>query len=94
MREGSYLEIEEGMPVLGRDEEELGLVEEVLEDDGSGIFVGLVLRAGGLFGRSVLLPGDRIDRLHDGVVYANAAAADLEPYTSPEELMHEREAAR
>ncbi len=34
MKEGSYLEIEEGMPVLGRAEEDIGMVEEVLEDEG------------------------------------------------------------
>jgi uncharacterized protein YrrD len=94
MKEGSYLEIEAGMPVVGRGDEEIGMVAEVLEDEGSGIFVGLVVSAGGLFGAPLFVPGETVERLHDGVVTVDAVAEALEPYVSPEEVLREREAAR
>jgi uncharacterized protein YrrD len=90
MKEGSYLEIEPGMPVVGRDGKHLGVVEEVLEDEGSGIFVGLVIKAGHLFGRPMLLHGEHIERLHEGVVSVDATAEELEPYVSPAEALRER----
>jgi hypothetical protein len=90
MKEGSYLEIEPGMRVVGRGGKGLGVVEEVLEDEGSGIFVGLVIKAGHLFGRPMLLHGEHVERLHDGVVFVDVVPEELEPYVSPAEAMRER----
>lgn len=90
MKEGSYLEIEPGMRVVGPGGEHLGVVEEVLEDEGSGIFVGLVIKAGHLFSHSMLLHGEHVERLHDGVVSVDVAPEELEPYVRPEEAMRER----
>src|SRR6266536_1760863 len=90
MKEGSYLEIQPGMRVVGRGGTSLGVVEEVLEDEGSGIFVGLVIKAGHLFGRPMLLHGEHVERLHDGVVSGDAVPEELEPYVSPAEALRER----
>jgi uncharacterized protein YrrD len=90
MKEGSYLEIEPGMRVVGRGGKSLGVVDEVLEDEGSGIFVGLVIKAGHLFGHPMLLHGEHVERLHDGVVYIDAAPEQLEPYVRPAEVLRER----
>jgi len=92
MREGSYAQIEPGMPIVGRDGEPIGSVDEVLVDEGSGIFVGLTVR----IGRNVhprQLRGELIDRLHEGTVYADAVGDELDNYQTPEERHHEAEAA-
>ncbi len=88
MREGSYFEITKGMRVVGRDGETIGGVHEVIADEGSGIFVGLSVRPH-LFAHSLNVPGDRVDRLHEGVVYVDAVQAELEPYNTPEERHNE-----
>ena len=84
MREGSYTQIQRNMRVVGRDGETIGGVDEVIVDEGSGIFVGLAVRPN-LFTHPLLLPGERIDRLHDDVVYVNAVESELDPYNTPEE---------
>ena len=88
MREGSSYEITKGMRVVGRDGETIGGVHEVIMDDGSGIFVGIAVRPN-LFSHSLNVPGDRVDRLHDGVVYVDAVQAELQPYQTPEEKHNE-----
>jgi sporulation protein YlmC with PRC-barrel domain len=92
MREGSYTTIEKGMRVAGRDGETIGGVQEVVVDDATGIFVGLAVRPN-LFTHSLLVPGDRVERLHHGVVYVDAVEEELQPYLSPEERRHETESA-
>lgn len=84
MREGSYTQIGKGMRVVGRDGETIGAVDDVIVDEGSGIFIGLAVRPN-LFTHPLLLPGDRIDRLHDGVVHVDAVESELRPYNTPEE---------
>lgn len=88
MREGSYAEIKKGMQVIGRDGETIGGVSEVIVDDGSGIFVGLAVRPN-LFTHALLVPGDRVARLHNDVVYVDAVEQDLHPYNSPAERHHD-----
>lgn len=88
MREGSFAEIEPGMRVEGTDGETIGGVREVIVDEGSGIFVGLAVGPN-LFAHSLLVPGEKVDRLRDGVVYIDAVQDELQPYNSPEERHHE-----
>ena len=88
MREGSCYEITKGMRVVGRDGGTIGGVHDVIMDEGSGIFVGLAVRPS-LFAHSLNVPGDRVDRLHEGVVYVDAVQDELQPYTTPEERRHE-----
>ena len=92
MREGSYASIKKGMRVVGPEGETIGGVLEVLVDEGSGIFVGLSVRPN-LFAHAVLVPGDRVERLHDGVVHVTTTGAELQPYNTPAERFHEVEQA-
>lgn len=93
MREGSYTQIKSGMRVVGRAGETLGAVGEVIADEASGIFVGLAVKPPEMNAHVVKLRGELVDRLHDGVVYTDASAADLEPYRTPAEKYHEVEEA-
>jgi sporulation protein YlmC with PRC-barrel domain len=43
MQEGSYMEMETGMPVIDARGERIGHVQEVLADEASGIFHGLAV---------------------------------------------------
>ena len=88
MREGSSYEITKGMRVVGRDGETIGGVHEVIMDAASGIFVGLSVRPH-LFAHSLNVPGDRVERLHEGIVYVDAVQAELQPYQTPEEKHNE-----
>jgi hypothetical protein len=84
MREGCYTQIERGMRVVDREGRSIGTVHEVIYDDGSAIFIGLAVRTD----RShpcLLVPGERVERLHDGVVSVDAVAGDLQPYVTPAE---------
>ena len=92
MREGSYAAIEKGMRVVGRDGETIGGVDEVIVDEGSGIFVGLAVRPN-LFTHALQVPGDRVERLHEGVVYVDAVESELRPYDTPEEKHRQAEQA-
>src|SRR4051812_46405958 len=92
MREGSYTQIEKGMRVIGRDEATLGAVSEVISDEASGIFIGLAVSPN-LFTHPLLVPGELVERVHDGVVYVNASQADLRPYNTPEERLHDSQEA-
>ncbi len=92
MREGSYAQIEKGMRVVGRDGETIGAVSDVIVDEASGIFVGLSVSPN-LFTHPLLLPGEQVERLHDGVVYVESVAGDLAPYNTPEERHHDTEEA-
>jgi sporulation protein YlmC with PRC-barrel domain len=84
MREGSYLEMEPDMPVIDALGEQIGRVQEVLVDEGSGIFVGLTVSHEGLLGGTTwLVPGEFVERLHDGVITITAAREELEEYTPP-----------
>src|SRR3712207_5472552 len=88
MREGSYAAIEKGMRVIGSDGHPIGSVDEVVVDEGSGIFVGLSVRPN-LFAHPIMVPGEHVDRLHDGIVHISATQADLKPYNTPEERHHD-----
>lgn len=92
MREGSYTQIERGMEVVGRDGETIGGVNEVIVDEASDIFVGLAVKPN-VFVHSLLVPGELVERLHDGVVYVSAVEGELDAYQSPEERHHETEQA-
>jgi sporulation protein YlmC with PRC-barrel domain len=83
MREGSYVEIQKGMRVIGRDGITIGGVTQVLVDEASAIFHGLAVRPN-LFTHDLEIPGDRVDRVHDGVVYVDAVQEGLQPYDDPD----------
>ena len=88
MREGSYMEIEPGMRVVGPGDEAVGVVDQVVADTASGIFHGLAVRHG-LLGDTRLVPGEAVEALRDGVVYVTSRADELQPYIPVEERMAE-----
>lgn len=90
MMEGSYAQIEPGMIVLDRDGEQMGAVKEVLFDEESRIFHGVVIKHH-LFERSLMLPAGDLERLHERRLYTNSLASELEPYLSPGERHKELE---
>jgi sporulation protein YlmC with PRC-barrel domain len=92
MREGSFYEIRKGMRVIGRDGETIGGVDEVIVDEASGIFVGLAVRPN-LFTHALLVPGEKVERLHDDVVTVDAVESELRSYDRPEERHHDTEDA-
>jgi sporulation protein YlmC with PRC-barrel domain len=84
MEEGSYLEMEPGMPVIDALGEQIGRVQEVLVDEGSGIFVGLAVSDESLLGGTTWrVPGELVERLHDGVITITATRDELVEYTPP-----------
>ena len=87
MREGSYSEIQRGMTAVGTGgEPERARVEQVLYDEASDIFVGLVLDPGNVISRQRLLArGEEVEAVHDGQVLLNVSLASLQPYLTPEE---------
>ncbi len=86
MREGSYMEIEPGMQVVGPTGEEVGTVSEVVVDDASGIFHGLAIRSD-LFDDVCLAPGEQVESVLDGVVTIASRVEGLEPYVPVEQRM-------
>lgn len=87
MHEGSYNDIHAGMPVVGPDGDTgWGRVDEVLYDEASDIFVGLVIERGGLLSKQrLMVPGEHVVSVHGDRVTINAPEEALEPYLSPEE---------
>ena len=73
MEQGSYLLLQPGMTVLGRDNTQLGTVIEVVADEGADIFRGLVLSLG-LRAAHVFVRGE-----HVTAVVGNTAQTDLSP---------------
>ncbi len=88
MREGSYMEIEPGMRVVGADGEGVGTVSQVLSDQESGIFHGLAVRHG-LFGDTRLVPGDQVVAVREGVVQISGRWEELQEYVPVAEQMAE-----
>jgi sporulation protein YlmC with PRC-barrel domain len=84
MEEGSYLEMEPGMPVIDARGEKIGHVQEVLADEASGIFHGLAVDDASLLGGTTwYVPGEAVQRLHDGVITITAVRDELSEYTPP-----------
>ena len=88
MREGSYNDIRPGMPVIGPNHCGEGRVGEVLYDEASDIFVGLVILEGTLLKEHRLfVPGDHVMAVHDNRVEIDLPLTSLEPYVTPGEKL-------
>jgi hypothetical protein len=73
----SWLVIEHGWKVFGRDGMEIGKVAEVLGDKEHDIFDGIAVSAG-LLAKPLYLPAERVDRIEIGHVHTDVAdASDL-----------------
>lgn len=87
MHEGSYNDIHPGMLVVGPDGDTgWGRVDQVLYDEASDIFVGVVVERGGLLSKQrLMVPGEHVVSVHENRVTIDAPEESLEPYQSPEE---------
>ena len=73
---GSYLTLEEGTAVLSSDGEDLGRVEEVLADEDSDVFDGLVVRMGALRRDRRFVEAAQVEEIYErGVVLKLDAVA-------------------
>ena len=63
----SWLLVEKGWDVVGRDGETIGTVDEVLGDEEADIFNGLAVSPG-LLGRARYVPAERVTRIVEGRV--------------------------
>jgi uncharacterized protein YrrD len=61
----SYLTLEHGMAVLSSDGEDLGRVEEVLADEGSDVFDGLVVGMGALRRDRRFVEADQVEEIYE-----------------------------
>lgn len=73
----SWLVVERGWEVYGRDSEQLGHVEEVLGDEATDIFNGLVVTAG-LLKTTKYVPSERVHEIVDGRITLDVDAAEFE----------------
>jgi hypothetical protein len=91
MREGSYYEIEAGMAVFGPDRAAReGRVAEVLTDEASDIFVGLVVIEGSLLHeRRLFVPGECVAAVRDRRVELDRPLDEMEPYLSAAQRLAE-----
>jgi hypothetical protein len=89
MHEGSVNSIAPGMPVTDPEGHSTGArVEEVLVDEGSGIFVGLAIHSGNILSNNRLfVPGENVFAVHEGQVQITVPLSQLESYLSPAEKL-------
>jgi hypothetical protein len=73
----SWLVIESGWKVVGRDGEELGSVHEVIGDTGKDIFNGLAVSPG-LLRSSKYVPAERVAQIVDGRVGLDLTADEFD----------------
>ena len=73
----SWLVVERGWKVVGRDGDELGAVEEVLGDQEKDIFNGLTV-ARGFFGSARYVPAERVRSIADGRIVVDVGRREFE----------------
>ena len=73
----SWLVIERGWKVVGRDGDELGSVEEVLGDEGKDIFNGLTV-ARGFFSSARYVPAERVAAIETGQIVVDLGVDEFE----------------
>jgi hypothetical protein len=73
----SWLVIEPGWTVVGRDGAEVGHVEELIGDSGKDIFNGLSVSSG-LLGKPKYVPAERVAEIVEGEVRLDFPADEVE----------------
>ncbi|MBI3911026.1 MAG: PRC-barrel domain-containing protein, partial [Armatimonadetes bacterium] len=84
MRAGSYSLIRPGMLVMGPDGERIGRVAEVLFDETTGIFHGLVVERGLRAPRAHVL-GEHIQSVEENTVVLDVPGSELPRHRPPAE---------
>jgi uncharacterized protein YrrD len=82
---GSYLTLEEGVPVLSREGERLGRVEHVLADADVDVFDGLVIGGEGRLPGHRFVDARQVAEIHERGVVTSVAAADAPRLPEPSE---------
>jgi uncharacterized protein YrrD len=73
----SWLVVEPGWSVVGRDGTEIGKVEEVIGDSGEDIFNGLSVSSG-LLGKPKYVPSERVAGIVEGEIRLDLPAEAIE----------------
>jgi uncharacterized protein YrrD len=73
----SWMVVEEGWEIAGRDGKSLGKVKEVLGDENADIFDGLVLSPGLLRGNRYL-PSERVTAIYEGRIDVDLDESEVE----------------
>jgi hypothetical protein len=73
----SWLLIEPGWAVVGKDGTEVGKVEEIVGDTGEDIFNGLSI-ATGLLGKPKYVPSERVRAITEGRVELDLSAENID----------------
>jgi uncharacterized protein YrrD len=73
----SWLLVERGWTVVGRDGKEIGRVEQVLGDEQRDIFDGLAV-ATGLLGKPRYVPAERVSSIVEGCITVDLAKSDVD----------------
>jgi hypothetical protein len=73
----SWLVVEPGWTVVGRDGTEIGKVEEVIGDSGEDIFNGLSVSSG-LLGKPKYVPSERVAGIVEGEIRLDLPAEAIE----------------
>lgn len=81
----SYLQIEDGVPVLSSDGEEIGTLEHVLADEGTDIFDGIIVDTRTGPGGWRFADASEVAELHEGAIVLALDAAQCERLPSPSE---------
>jgi sporulation protein YlmC with PRC-barrel domain len=79
----SHLALKEGTPVYDRSGERIGVVDNVMADEATGIFEGLVVHTLPLPGRHVYAHHDQIAELHERGVLLTVDRDALHPLEKP-----------
>jgi ribosomal 30S subunit maturation factor RimM len=73
----SWLVVEPGWAVVGRDGAEVGKVEEIIGDSGEDIFNGLSVSSG-LLAKPKYVPAERVTEIVEGEVRLDLSAEEIE----------------
>lgn len=79
----SYLQIEDGVPVLSSDGQEVGTLEHVLADDATDIFDGIIIDTRSGPGGWRFADAAEVDSMHEDGIVLSLTAAECEDLPEP-----------
>jgi hypothetical protein len=81
----SYLQIEDGVPVLSSDGQEIGRLEHVLADEATDIFDGIIIDTRTGPGGWRFADASEVDSMHEDGITLTLSAAEAEHLPEPSE---------